>query len=362
MPGTNPGPLQGKGPLPVTFACVFASPAVTGDEVGDAACSRGAQALLLRAIGTVAGLDLPWRRRLVRVTAADGREGWAAMLPADAPAGKVNRAMRQLARRGAGAISVSPVLGAPGSGLHLWMAASLRAALLLATPATAPPRRALVVGVGTPAGRLALAWLAGRARYVSVGEAPGPRGTLLAERLLADLGVAVQWEPVDVPGPAWEGDLVVWADGRRSPGREIRAPVWLCCSPAVGARPPSGVALVVKDALMAGVGLAGIPSWWWTEWGWPAGFLPAGGLEAALWGGGRDSAARPRGAWRGVRGARGRLGEVPGPAGVLDRVWLLAVERGWALAGAVLAPVAGATRVAWLTGMRGPHIIGDAVG
>lgn len=397
VPGTGPGRLEGKGPLPVTFACVFASPAVGCAGGGDASCDRGAHGLLPRAARAVARLDLPWRRRLARVTDAEGEGGWVAILPADAPAERVKRTLRQLTRRGAGAISVSPRLGVSGPGLHLWMAACLRAALLLATAAAGRPRHALVVGADTPAGRLALAWLAARVRYISVGDTPGPGRALLADRLLADLGVTVQWEPVEVPGRPWKGDLVVWADGKRPPGREIRAPVWLRCGPGQGhpqrtnrsclrasqvpdrgagwAERPAGAALVL-DALVAGVGLEGIPPWWWREWGWPPGFLPAGGLEAALVRRPPASPGRAREGWR-------------GPARVLDEVWRLAVERGWALAGAVLAPESGAvpapegdavlapegdaarpgpfrasraSPVAWLTGMGGPHIIWDAVG
>ncbi|MEW5932050.1 MAG: hypothetical protein AB1816_00495 [Bacillota bacterium] len=354
----------------MTFACVFASPAVGCAGGGDASRDRGAHGLLPRAARAVARLDLPWRRRLARVTDAEGEGGWVAILPADAPAERVKRTLRQLTRRGAGAISVSPQLGVSGPGLHLWMAACLRAALLLATAAAGRPRHALVVGADTPAGRLALAWLAARVRYISVGDTPGPGRALLADRLLADLGVTVQWEPVEVPGRPWKGDLVVWADGKRAPGREISAPVWLRCGRGQGqpqgtnrSRPrasqvvpergagwaerPAGAALVL-DALIAGVGLEGVPPWWWREWGWPPGFLPAGGLEAALVRCHLASPGRAREGWR-------------GPARVLDEVWRLAVERGWALAGAVLAPES-ASRVAWLTGMGGPHIIWDAVG
>ncbi|MDI6893059.1 MAG: hypothetical protein AB1503_03585 [Bacillota bacterium] len=310
------------------FACVFASAA------GGGPCG-GMLATAARAVG---GMDLPWRRRVVRVTRADGREGWAALLPRDSSPRRVSRTVARLAGTGAGEVSLAPRFGLPCRGLHLWMAACLRAALLLAS-VRGTPARALVVGADTAAGRLALSWLGARLRHICVGDAPGWRHMRDGDRLLADLGVAVRWDPVDGPGPPWEGDLVVWAGESRILEREVRAPVWLgaCWVPC------SGTEMVVEDALLSGPGMKGIPAWWWKEWGWREGFLPAGGLEAAL-GGAPWMRAHP-----------------------LDRVWRAARERGWSLAGALVAQGGqpgrsrGAGRVVWLTGMEAAHIIGNAI-
>jgi hypothetical protein len=339
----------------VAFACVFASPAGGGR-------SGGVVAAATRAAG---GMDLPWRRRAVEVR-GEGSRGWAVLLPGDAPARRVHATVARLARRGAREVSLSPRFGVPGPGLHLWLAASLQAALGLAGRGGSPAR-ALVVGADTVAGRLALAWLAAKVRFVGVGDAPARSHFREGERLLARLGVAVSWDPVEEPGPAWEGDLVVWACGPRVLGRSVRAPVWLaarwpcggvcqdaqmgrCCRWAggeAGTRRPEPCTVVV-DALLGGPGLKGIPSWWWKEWGWPEGFLPAGGLEAAL--------------------------GPPARAAGLEPLWRTVRERGWSLAGAVVADGraagtgrggapgnrGGAWRVVWLTGMGAAHIIGDA--
>jgi len=259
-------------------------------------------------------------------------------------------------------VSLSPRFGVSGPGLRLWLAACLRAALGLAARGGSPAR-ALVVGADTVAGRLALAWLAARVRFVGVGDAPGFRHFREAERLLVGLGVAVNWEPVEDPGPAWEGDLVVWACGPRRLGRPVRAPVWLAVRWPSGDGAPGGPAgcadgeadegcpgarTVVVDALLRGPPLKGIPAWWWKEWGWPEGFLPAGGLEAAL--------------------------ALPARSDGLERLWRAVRDRGWSLAGAVVAGGSGAGterghssgnrgeawRVVWLTGMGSGHIIGDA--
>lgn len=350
--------------MALAFACVFASPELGGRSGGTVAAAARA----------VRGLDLPWRRRMAEVR-CDGDRGWAVLLPGDAPERRVRATIARLARRGARELSLSPRFGVSGPGLRLWLAACLRAALGVAALG-GQPARALVVGSDTVAGRLALAWLAARVRFVGVGDAPGSRHFREAERLLVGLGVAVNWEPVEDPGPAWEGDLVVWACGSRRLGRPVRAPVWLAAhwpwrdvppgAPAGGSggeaevgRPAGcaggereagcpGARAVVVDALLGGPGLKGIPSWWWKEWGWPEGFLPAGGLEAAL--------------------------ALPARSDGLERLWRAVRDRGWSLAGAVVAGGSGAGtgrgrssgnrgeawRVVWLTGMGSGHIIGDA--
>lgn len=309
----------------MAFACIFT----------DAHADRRPMTALG---GWTAGLNLPWRRRLVRVTCPGAGTGWAALLPGGLPPPRLARTVAWLARQGATRVTFSPAFGAARPGLALWMAATLRAALLLAA-ARGVPRRALVVGAGTLPGRMAAGWLAPRVRHLAVGDLPGPQHRVVGERLLDDLGLALTWEPVHWPGPPWKGDLVVWAGGAETPARAVQAPVWLAVGPGRGRPGGDGRERVVVDALLAGVEMKAVPAWWWTRWGWPEGLLPAGGLEALLppcTGGGVD------------------------PGRHLDAIWEAARGRGWSLVGAVLAGAG--NRVAWLTGPGGAHIIGDAVG
>lgn len=238
--------------LPMRFGCVFAGH------------TRGGPAWWLLPVWF--GLRVPWRCPAVRVALGDGQEGWAVLLPAGSSPRRVRDTVAWLVRRGVKDVSVSPRFGVPGRGLALWMAATLRVALLMASRG-GTPARALVVGTHTMVGQTALGWLASRVRHLSVGQSPDRKQTLVGDRLLDDLGVAVTWDPVDVPGPRWEGDLVVWAGGSVPLRREVCAPVWLQAGaslPTEAGRPVWGTVLVV-DALLRGVEMKGIPAWWWRE-------------------------------------------------------------------------------------------------
>jgi len=252
-----------------------------------------------------------------------GTEGWAILLPGNAPEFLARAAVRRLQRLGAVTVSVDPAFGVPevpGQMLHL--AAALRAAVnVLGTM-----ERVMVVGAEGVPGRAALSWLAGKARYLSIGDAMGARVERVAERLWWETGVAAACQSLWEPGEPWRGDLLVWA-----PVSTVGMPVrktsvrLLARLSRVPLPPGIGSETAIGDGLLA------YPPSWPAGWGfparwrrcwagsdestWPERAFPAAGAEALVW---AVAGKKPSS----LGGARG-----------IEGIWRVATEAGFTLAG-----------------------------